>query len=156
MKTWQTWIWILAASAVWGFVFYQSRGAAWTPHQVIGIAIAVPAFCLWALARLQLGRSFAPAGHARPAGNSGTAPAVPPPGPPARRPRAAGPRPPPAGSPAAAPAPSASGTRYTQPRGAPPDTPPRSTWSARTCPGQRPPATGSDARPAPAGIARTT
>src|SRR5487761_1586567 len=59
MKTWQTWIWILAASAVWGFVLYQSRGAAWTPHQVIGIAIAVPAFCLWALARLQLGRSFA-------------------------------------------------------------------------------------------------
>jgi protein-S-isoprenylcysteine O-methyltransferase Ste14 len=59
MKTWQTWIWILAASAVWAFVFYQSRGAAWTPHQVIGVAIAVPAFCLWALARLQLGRSFA-------------------------------------------------------------------------------------------------
>src|SRR5487761_116776 len=59
MKTWQTWIWIIAASAVWFFVFYQNRGAAWTPHQIVGIAIAVVGFALWALARLQLGRSFA-------------------------------------------------------------------------------------------------
>ena len=65
MKTWQTWIWIIAASAVWGFVFYQNRGTAWTTHQIVGIAIAVTGFCLWALARLQLGRSFAISAQAK-------------------------------------------------------------------------------------------
>lgn len=59
MKTWQTWIWIIVASVVWFFVFYENRGTAWTTYQIVGIAIAVPGFCLWALARLQLGRSFA-------------------------------------------------------------------------------------------------
>ncbi|HEV2224435.1 MAG TPA: isoprenylcysteine carboxylmethyltransferase family protein [Candidatus Acidoferrales bacterium] len=59
MKTWQTWIWIVVAGAAWFFLFYENRGTAWTAHQIVGIAIAVPGFCLWALARLQLGRSFA-------------------------------------------------------------------------------------------------
>lgn len=64
MKTWQTWIWILVVASAWGFVVFQFR-ATWTAYQTIGLAIAIPAFCLWALARLQLGRSFAISAQAK-------------------------------------------------------------------------------------------
>jgi protein-S-isoprenylcysteine O-methyltransferase Ste14 len=37
----------------------RGAGATWTAHEIAGMAIAVPAFCLWALARVQLGESFA-------------------------------------------------------------------------------------------------
>ncbi|MGH9782037.1 MAG: methyltransferase family protein [Candidatus Acidiferrales bacterium] len=65
MKNWQTWIWILVAAAGWGFVLHKARTGAWTTHQIVGMAIAVPAFCLWALARLQLGRSFSISAQAK-------------------------------------------------------------------------------------------
>ncbi|MFZ0333403.1 MAG: isoprenylcysteine carboxylmethyltransferase family protein [Candidatus Acidiferrales bacterium] len=64
MKAWQTWMWILAVAVACGLVVYQDHGA-WSLHQVVGMAIAVPAFCLWALARLQLGRSFAISAQAK-------------------------------------------------------------------------------------------
>jgi protein-S-isoprenylcysteine O-methyltransferase Ste14 len=37
----------------------------WTTNELAGLTIAIPAFCLWALARLQLGASFAVRAHAR-------------------------------------------------------------------------------------------
>ncbi|MGB6483201.1 MAG: isoprenylcysteine carboxylmethyltransferase family protein [Candidatus Acidiferrales bacterium] len=64
MKAWQTWIWILVVAVAWGLVVYQDHGA-WSVHRTVGMAIAVPAFCLWALARLQLGRSFAISAQAK-------------------------------------------------------------------------------------------
>ena len=65
MKTWQTWIWILVVAAAWIFALHQARSGAWSLHQVVGMAIAVPAFCLWALARLQLGKSFSISAQAK-------------------------------------------------------------------------------------------
>ncbi len=59
MKTWQIWIWNVTAGVALGYVVFKLHGAAWTAHQIAGLAMMVPAFCLWALARLQLGRSFA-------------------------------------------------------------------------------------------------
>ncbi|HEV2615778.1 MAG TPA: isoprenylcysteine carboxylmethyltransferase family protein [Candidatus Acidoferrales bacterium] len=65
MKTWQTWMWILVVGAAWSFALYQGLSRSWTTHQVVGMAIAIPAFCLWALARLQLGRSFSISAQAK-------------------------------------------------------------------------------------------
>jgi protein-S-isoprenylcysteine O-methyltransferase Ste14 len=59
MKTWQNWLWILGPGAVWCYTVVEFHGPAWTPHAIAGVAITVPAYCLWALARLQLGKSFA-------------------------------------------------------------------------------------------------
>ena len=64
MKTWQTWIWILVVAIAYGVAVYQLHSR-WTTHQTVGMAMAVPAFCLWALARLQLGRSFAISAQAK-------------------------------------------------------------------------------------------
>ena len=35
------------------------HGTAWTTNEIVGTAIAIPGFCFWSLARLQLGQSFA-------------------------------------------------------------------------------------------------
>ena len=65
MKTWQTWIWIFVMGAAWGFALRQALIGAWTISQIVGMAVAVPAFCLWALARLQLGKSFSISAQAK-------------------------------------------------------------------------------------------
>jgi len=67
MKTWSTWFSILVAVIACGFIgfLYADHGAAWPTHQVIGMAIAIPALCLWVLARVQLRRSFAVAAQAK-------------------------------------------------------------------------------------------
>ncbi len=65
MKTWQTWIWIVVVGAAWGFALRQALVGAWTVSQIVGMAVAVPAFCLWALARLQLGKSFSISAQAK-------------------------------------------------------------------------------------------
>jgi len=59
MKTGQTWLLILVVAAGVVYLAFQWHGATWAPHQIAALAIGIPAFCLWALARLQLGRSFA-------------------------------------------------------------------------------------------------
>jgi protein-S-isoprenylcysteine O-methyltransferase Ste14 len=59
MKTWQNWLWILAAGAAWVYAVFALHGRTWTTHAIAGVAIMAPAYCLWALARLQLGTSFA-------------------------------------------------------------------------------------------------
>jgi protein-S-isoprenylcysteine O-methyltransferase Ste14 len=59
MKTWQNWIWILAAGAAWGYAVFALHGRTWTPHAIAGVVIMIPSYCLLALARLQLGTSFA-------------------------------------------------------------------------------------------------
>ncbi len=59
MKTWQNWLWILAAGAAWVYLVFALHGRTWTPHEIAGLAIMAPAYCSWALARLQLGTSFA-------------------------------------------------------------------------------------------------
>jgi protein-S-isoprenylcysteine O-methyltransferase Ste14 len=64
MKSWQTWIWILVVAAGWAVLVYDFRDQ-WEMHNTVGMVIAVPAFCLWALARLQLGRSFAISAQAK-------------------------------------------------------------------------------------------
>lgn len=65
MKTWQTWIWILVVGVAWIFALRQALVGAWTVSQIVGMAVAVPAFCLWALARLQLGKSFSISAQAK-------------------------------------------------------------------------------------------
>ncbi len=64
MKHWATWLSILAALVACAGVVILYRGG-WTVHQVIGIAIAAPALCLWMLARIQLRGSFAVTAQAR-------------------------------------------------------------------------------------------
>jgi protein-S-isoprenylcysteine O-methyltransferase Ste14 len=64
MKAWQTWIWILAVAAGWSVLLYDFRNQ-WERHNTVGMVIAVPAFCLWARARLQLGASFAISAQAK-------------------------------------------------------------------------------------------
>ncbi len=60
MKTWQIWFSILVvAVGTFGVLVYGNRSAAWTENQIVGMAIVLPALCLWALALVQLGRSFA-------------------------------------------------------------------------------------------------
>jgi len=65
MKTWQTWIWILVVGAAWIFALRQALTGAWTTSQIVAMAVGVPAFCLWALARLQLGKSFSISAQAK-------------------------------------------------------------------------------------------
>ena len=59
MKKWENWSWILAVGAAWGLAVFKLHGPTWAAHAVAGVAITAPAYCLWALARLQLGTSFA-------------------------------------------------------------------------------------------------
>jgi protein-S-isoprenylcysteine O-methyltransferase Ste14 len=59
MKTWQTTLLIVAIAGALVYVTFEQLGETWTAHQIAGAAMGIPAFCLWALARLQLGKSFA-------------------------------------------------------------------------------------------------
>lgn len=65
MKTWQTWIWILVVGVAWVFALRQALTGAWSISQIVGMAVGFPAFCLWALARLQLGKSFSISAQAK-------------------------------------------------------------------------------------------
>jgi len=50
---------LLLAAVVLGFLVFRYVGAAvWTPWQIAGVAIFVPAFLLFVLARIELGRAF--------------------------------------------------------------------------------------------------
>lgn len=66
MKTWVTWVSLAIVAFAFGFLLiFGSRGAEWSAHQIVGLAIAVPAVCLWALARVQLRKSFAVSAQAK-------------------------------------------------------------------------------------------
>lgn len=65
MKDWRTWIWILAAVGAVSYGAYATHGTTWSTHQIAGLAIGIPAFFLWALARLQLGKSFSISAQAK-------------------------------------------------------------------------------------------
>lgn len=66
MKTWVTWVSLAVVAAALGFfLFSANRSREWSAHQIAGMAIAVPAFCLWALARVQLRKSFAISAQAK-------------------------------------------------------------------------------------------
>jgi len=65
MKAWSTGLSILAAAVAFGFIVFRFADRAWPAHQIVGLAIAIPAFCLWVLARVQLGKSFAVTAQAR-------------------------------------------------------------------------------------------
>jgi len=65
MKAWSTGLSILAAAAAFGFIVFRFADRGWPAHQIVGLAIAIPAFCLWVLARVQLGKSFAVTAQAR-------------------------------------------------------------------------------------------
>lgn len=54
---------LLAARTMWLAV--ELRGGAWALRNTIGLAIVLPALLLWALARYQLGASFAVRAEAR-------------------------------------------------------------------------------------------
>jgi len=58
-------MWILPAVGAVGYGVYATHGAAWSAHQIAGLAIGIPALCLWALARLQLGKSFSISAQAK-------------------------------------------------------------------------------------------
>jgi protein-S-isoprenylcysteine O-methyltransferase Ste14 len=50
---------LLLMGSVLGFALFRYGGElAWTPWQIVGLAIFVLAFLLWALARIELGRAF--------------------------------------------------------------------------------------------------
>src|SRR5579864_1502118 len=59
MKTWQNLIWILGVGVSWSYMVFVVHHVPWASHELAGLTVMVPAYCLWALARLQLGRSFA-------------------------------------------------------------------------------------------------
>lgn len=60
MKTWKTWSSILALGAALTLLAtIRVHGTTWATNEIVGAVIAIPGFCLWALARLQLGQSFA-------------------------------------------------------------------------------------------------
>jgi protein-S-isoprenylcysteine O-methyltransferase Ste14 len=63
MKTWQTALLIAFICAGLYIALVDQYDGAWKPHQLVGLSIMVPSFFFWALARLQLGRSFS--GEAR-------------------------------------------------------------------------------------------
>jgi protein-S-isoprenylcysteine O-methyltransferase Ste14 len=66
MKTWVTWLSLAVVTAALGFFLYSAnRAGEWSAHQIAGLAIAIPAFCLWALARVQLRKSFAVSAQAK-------------------------------------------------------------------------------------------
>jgi protein-S-isoprenylcysteine O-methyltransferase Ste14 len=65
MKTWPTWISILIVAVAFGLFVYANRAAGWSAHQILGMAIAIPALCLWMLARVQLRKSFAISAQAK-------------------------------------------------------------------------------------------
>ncbi len=50
---------LLLAVFVLGFLLVRyGRAVVWTPWQIVGLAIFVPAFVLFVLARIELGRAF--------------------------------------------------------------------------------------------------
>src|SRR5262249_10517189 len=50
---------LLLVVVLLGFLLFRFSGAlAWTPWQIVGLVIFVPAFLLFALARIELGRAF--------------------------------------------------------------------------------------------------
>jgi protein-S-isoprenylcysteine O-methyltransferase Ste14 len=50
---------LLLAVGLLGFLVYRFGGqVVWTPWQAVGVAIFVPAFVLFVLARIELGRAF--------------------------------------------------------------------------------------------------
>lgn len=63
MKTWQTIVLIALIAAGLYVALVGDLGRTWKINQLVGFSIMVPAFCLWGLARLQLGMSFS--GEAR-------------------------------------------------------------------------------------------
>ena len=63
MKTWQTVVLVALIAAGLYVALVGEFDRTWKVHQLVGLSIMVPAFCLWALARLQLGMSFS--GEAR-------------------------------------------------------------------------------------------
>lgn len=50
---------ILLLGVLLGAAALKGHGATWTANEIAGTAIAIPALCLWTLARLQLGEAFA-------------------------------------------------------------------------------------------------
>jgi protein-S-isoprenylcysteine O-methyltransferase Ste14 len=58
-------MWILPAVGALGYGVHATHGAAWSAHQIAGLAIGIPALCLWALARLELGKSFSISAQAK-------------------------------------------------------------------------------------------
>lgn len=50
---------LVLAGVILGLLLFRYSGAiVWTPWQIVGLAIFVPAFVLFVLARIELGRAF--------------------------------------------------------------------------------------------------
>lgn len=49
---------LLVAVALGFLLFWYARAIVWTPWQTVGLAIFVPSFVLFVLARIELGRAF--------------------------------------------------------------------------------------------------
>jgi len=50
---------LLLVGVVFGFLAFRYVGrVVWTPWQIVGLAIFIPAFVLFVLARIELGRAF--------------------------------------------------------------------------------------------------
>ena len=53
MKAWSTGLSILAAAVAFGFIVFRFADRGWPAHQIVGLAIAIPAFCHGLYSRLQ-------------------------------------------------------------------------------------------------------
>jgi len=59
MRIWRTWFWTIVVGLIGAALIHFTHRGPWQRHQIAGLAIGIPAYCLWALARAQLGHSFA-------------------------------------------------------------------------------------------------
>ena len=55
----------LAVSAALGIILSRSESARWTWSRAAGLALAIPSLVLWAVARVELGKSFSIAAKAK-------------------------------------------------------------------------------------------
>ena len=56
---------VLLALIAAGFMFSQRGPQGWTPMQIAGVAVGIPALILWAVAHQELGKSFTVRAEAR-------------------------------------------------------------------------------------------
>jgi protein-S-isoprenylcysteine O-methyltransferase Ste14 len=65
MNTFKHVVLIIAVLAAAGFMAVRLGGQTWPPLQIAGAAMGIPALILWAIAHLELGKSFTARAEAR-------------------------------------------------------------------------------------------
>ena len=65
MSNWKTILTILVIAILLSVMVTRQHTGPWENHQIVGLAMLIPGFLLWVLARLQLGTSFSVTPQAR-------------------------------------------------------------------------------------------